>query len=650
MAKKNKSAMDYNFGDAAKDIKSLFTEKTALVTTVSKNLDDLSKQYDKENNVVSDVVDGFMNWREQTVQTNETLKKMAHYTETVNNAVTLNIPKSIKTFNKAQDASKNNKMAKTVYNSTKVGDYKEKFAGWNDVNDAGMTTAIGSIPVIGNIWNFNESLSVLLHNRGQIADDLYRSQLNPLMTEEYQAEALVMQQQGDYQSKKLKTLQMRKEFWEKELKTFNWNEGNKYYEEDRNKYNQILFDIESFKSQQGEFGSRNAPKPEQVFYDHLQTFRDTFLLSGKSQSDFDKYKTSIQTATAKITAAQPEFFHVKTVFYENLDKDFYEMERDQSSARRSLSDLIRDYAKGAGSITKPMFIMKLKEIMNTGKISSDPEVQDVGEAAERQIYFIEQAEKTKADKLAAAAKVKADRENKDRYNSLKAQNDFEIKGVELENDSLQKSLRINDLKYKGEKDLINFRITDEKIKQEILLDLESQRLEAAYNLEYEYSQKHNVLYSGMQGGFNTMWSEFIVGSRQAKNSMDAVWLSFKNSALNKVGSELSSELFLQLFKSGSGSLSQKNAKADQGSSSNWFSDALRYLPMILPFLADGGIATRPTLAMIGEAGPEAVIPLDQINSQKVIYVQPIIQGNFDVSLHKLNLKLDQNKQLMEALY
>lgn len=30
----------------------------------------------------------------------------------------------------------------------------------------------------------------------------------------------------------------------------------------------------------------------------------------------------------------------------------------------------------------------------------------------------------------------------------------------------------------------------------------------------------------------------------------------------------------------------------------------------IPYLADGGIVTRPTLAVIGEAGPEAVIPLD----------------------------------------
>jgi len=31
----------------------------------------------------------------------------------------------------------------------------------------------------------------------------------------------------------------------------------------------------------------------------------------------------------------------------------------------------------------------------------------------------------------------------------------------------------------------------------------------------------------------------------------------------------------------------------------------------LPALAEGGIVTSPTTALIGEAGPEAVIPLDK---------------------------------------
>lgn len=32
----------------------------------------------------------------------------------------------------------------------------------------------------------------------------------------------------------------------------------------------------------------------------------------------------------------------------------------------------------------------------------------------------------------------------------------------------------------------------------------------------------------------------------------------------------------------------------------------------IPYLAEGGIVTRPTLAVVGEAGPEAVIPLDRL--------------------------------------
>jgi phage-related minor tail protein len=34
----------------------------------------------------------------------------------------------------------------------------------------------------------------------------------------------------------------------------------------------------------------------------------------------------------------------------------------------------------------------------------------------------------------------------------------------------------------------------------------------------------------------------------------------------------------------------------------------------IPALAQGGIVSSPTLALIGEAGPEAVVPLDRMNS------------------------------------
>jgi hypothetical protein len=42
--------------------------------------------------------------------------------------------------------------------------------------------------------------------------------------------------------------------------------------------------------------------------------------------------------------------------------------------------------------------------------------------------------------------------------------------------------------------------------------------------------------------------------------------------------------------------------------------------MVIPKMADGGIVTSPTIAMIGEAGPEAVIPLDRIKNSGGITV------------------------------
>ncbi len=40
----------------------------------------------------------------------------------------------------------------------------------------------------------------------------------------------------------------------------------------------------------------------------------------------------------------------------------------------------------------------------------------------------------------------------------------------------------------------------------------------------------------------------------------------------------------------------------------------------LPRLAEGGIVTKPTLAMLGESGPEAVIPLNRRGSERVINI------------------------------
>ena len=49
----------------------------------------------------------------------------------------------------------------------------------------------------------------------------------------------------------------------------------------------------------------------------------------------------------------------------------------------------------------------------------------------------------------------------------------------------------------------------------------------------------------------------------------------------------------------------------------------------IPELADGGIVSRPTLALIGEAGPEAVIPLDRAGSMGTTNIQVVMPAGSD---------------------
>jgi hypothetical protein len=44
-------------------------------------------------------------------------------------------------------------------------------------------------------------------------------------------------------------------------------------------------------------------------------------------------------------------------------------------------------------------------------------------------------------------------------------------------------------------------------------------------------------------------------------------------------------------------------------------------PLNVGGFASGGIVTRPTMAMIGEGGPEAVVPLNQIGNDESLQIQ-----------------------------
>lgn len=57
----------------------------------------------------------------------------------------------------------------------------------------------------------------------------------------------------------------------------------------------------------------------------------------------------------------------------------------------------------------------------------------------------------------------------------------------------------------------------------------------------------------------------------------------------------------------------------------------------IPKLATGGIVTEPTIALIGEAGPEAVIPLNGTNT---------VGGNISITIEHLSVRNDQDVKLI----
>ena len=69
---------------------------------------------------------------------------------------------------------------------------------------------------------------------------------------------------------------------------------------------------------------------------------------------------------------------------------------------------------------------------------------------------------------------------------------------------------------------------------------------------------------------------------------------------------------------------------------NKYNGPLPNIPPIpdIPALAKGGIVTRPTLALIGEAGPEAVVPLSGAGARGIGGSSIIIQGGTFIGASK----------------
>lgn len=105
--------------------------------------------------------------------------------------------------------------------------------------------------------------------------------------------------------------------------------------------------------------------------------------------------------------------------------------------------------------------------------------------------------------------------------------------------------------------------------------------------------KMTEFYALAKDGWKGMWEDLALTVGPILESVNETFKSFLNKIIEKLRKIID----------------KVNDVAAAGAAAVGFKD-FKVLPPI-PYLATGGIVTRPTLAMIGEAGPEAVIPLSR---------------------------------------
>lgn len=164
----------------------------------------------------------------------------------------------------------------------------------------------------------------------------------------------------------------------------------------------------------------------------------------------------------------------------------------------------------------------------------------------RRIADLEAVKKPTLDQEEELAKAKLDlvKEETDEERRLRQSlseisariRDLEIEGMRNEH---QRAVATIDERYrreieaaKGNADLIA------QLNRAKNLELEAENRRHHEEVRKNYAQDHQVavaVFSGISSGAGTMWSEIVVGHRQAKNTSDAIWLSMRNTALGAIG-------------------------------------------------------------------------------------------------------------------
>lgn len=135
------------------------------------------------------------------------------------------------------------------------------------------------------------------------------------------------------------------------------------------------------------------------------------------------------------------------------------------------------------------------------------------------------------------------------------------------------------------------------------------------------------------------------GAQEAQQSLEDINLQAARKAneLLKQGQTGAAARIFQTVARSTGASAPNLAQTMQGERMKLFSQGL------IPGLAEGGVVTKPTVAMIGERGPEAVVPLGRGGGMgtTININNPVVREEFDIDriVQRVSQALSRRRQL-----
>ncbi len=396
------------------------------------------------------------------------------------------------------------------------------------------------------------------------------------------------------------------------------------------------------KEQYQEQTSQITELQKRIFNAQVQQRKENARVNKEYGSDYEgkerfiewNYKYYIEELENEKAKLEKEFEEFNA-FVKSQGIDINKNSEDEKSGENDDDD---DDSTGKNKDDKEKAIQKLNRMR----------IENIEDEKQRKIKLLEfeyELEKknilnTVKDKKIAQAQVKElTLKHNNELEKLKNSKDYDpkkdvtkLQKMRIKNilDEKKRKIELLNLEYKLEKDNITKTVKDKKLAQAQIKELtvKHNRELAKLNqysstgpVKVDESLKPNLLPSmdEMETQFSAFNTLISASSDVLRSEMSGAWeevFGKANSVIEKIGLRFFEMLADRALQDAMSSLLSSGGSGGEGGSDG--TNLFNVLLMALPFLAEGAVVTKPTIAMIGEDGAEAVIPLNKPHGREAL--------------------------------